>query len=119
MDCIFCNIAAKKVPADIVLETKDVVVFKDIHPKAPVHLLLIPTMHIPSVNELTPQNAAHAAALLLAVPQAAKQAGVADGYKLAVNVGAKGGQVVGHLHLHLLGWPDTEGNGHEKEVLTV
>jgi len=103
MECIFCNIVSKKVKSEIIYENDDVIAFNDIHPKAPVHTLLVPKTHIPSVNDLTRENCAAVATLFLAAPAVARKMGVGEGYKLAVNVGRKGGQVVDHLHLHLLG----------------
>lgn len=103
-DCVFCNIAQHKLPADIVLETDNIVVFKDIMPKAPVHLLVITKKHIPSVNELTSADGSLIAEMVLAAKDQAALAGIAEsGYKLVWNVGKHGGQVIPHIHLHLLG----------------
>ena len=122
MECIFCKIISKEMPTEFVYEDDMVVAFRDIHPKAPVHILAVPKSHIPAFNDLTPKDAPLVVALMLAVPAVAHMAGVADGYKIAVNVGTKGGQVVDHLHLHLLGWPDggdEERGKFKKEVVTV
>lgn len=107
-DCIFCAIAAGTARADIVLENDSVVVFRDLHPQAPVHLLAIPREHIPTLNEASP---ATVAALYAAAVEAARSEGCAGrGYRTVINVHRHGGQSVWHLHLHLLGgramhWP--------------
>lgn len=103
-DCIFCNIASKTIGADIVYEDDDMMVVQDILPKAPVHLLIIPKMHIASVNELDDAHAAIAGRMILLARDQARTHGISDsGYKLIFNVGHDGGQTVKHLHLHLLG----------------
>lgn len=117
--CIFCDIISKKIPSHVVYENDDVIAFRDTNPKAPVHMLIVPKTHIPSVNDITPNNALTATAMFLAAPAVARLAGVADGYKLALNVGRKGGQVVDHLHAHLLGWPEHAEGMEQKEVLSV
>lgn len=102
MGCIFCKIAEGVLPADTVFENTEVKAFRDIHPKAPVHILVIPKMHIASVAELTEAHDGAIAALLRAAKDVAKNAELA-GYKILFNVGREGGQVVDHLHLHILG----------------
>lgn len=103
-DCSFCKIAAKEVPVTIRYETDDLAAFDDIHPKAPTHVLVVPKRHIESVNALTPADASLVGQLVLAARAIAAEAGIAErGYKLVVNCGTEGGQVVPHLHLHLLG----------------
>jgi histidine triad (HIT) family protein len=110
-DCIFCKIIAGEIPADIVLENRDVVVFRDLTPQAPVHLLAIPRKHIPTINDLQTADAQQLGNLFLAAKEAAAQEGVAeDGYRTVMNCGAGAGQSVFHLHLHILGgrplsWP--------------
>lgn len=106
MACIFCRIVEHSAPAEIVHEDDDLLVFKDIAPKAPVHVLLIPKEHIPTVNDLEAQHTALMGKLFLTARQLAAQWSiVAQGYRLTVNVGRGGGQVVDHLHIHLLsGW---------------
>ncbi|MBM4371033.1 MAG: HIT domain-containing protein [Deltaproteobacteria bacterium] len=109
--CIFCRIASGEIPAERVLETEHALVFRDIHPAAPVHCLVIPKQHIPTANELDAVPAEALADLLRAAAAAAKALGVAeDGWRLVANVNRDGGQEVFHLHLHLLGgrrlrWP--------------
>ena len=108
-DCLFCRIAAGEIPSDIVHQDERVVVFRDITPKAPTHLLAIPRRHIPSAAELTEADGELLAALFGALRQVAADAGV-NGYRIVTNVGAEAGQSVFHLHFHLLagrtmGWP--------------
>ncbi|MEK7090301.1 MAG: histidine triad nucleotide-binding protein [Patescibacteria group bacterium] len=106
MDCIFCKITKKETPSDIVYEDGELMVFKDINPKAPVHLLVVPKKHIVSVNELEDDDADLAGQLIIQARNAAKSFGLA-GYKLVFNVGRNGGQIVDHIHLHILGgWAD-------------
>jgi len=111
MDCIFCAIAAGEVPAQIVHQDDEVVVFRDLHPVAPTHLLIIPRRHIATVNDLTPQEAPLVGRLLTTASALAKAQGfAADGYRLVMNCNGDGGQTVFHLHLHLLAgrrctWP--------------
>lgn len=110
-DCVFCRIAAGEVPARVLLADEDVVVFHDIAPRAPTHLLVIPRRHIASLDAAAPEEANLLGRLLLAAAAAARQAGlVAGGYRVVTNCGAGAGQSVFHLHLHVLGgrrfgWP--------------
>ena len=110
-DCIFCKIAAGEIPAEHVLETAHCVVFKDINPSAPVHCLVIPKEHIPTMNDVADASPEVLTDLLQAAAAAAKTLGVADdGWRLVANVNRDGGQEVFHLHLHLLAgrrmtWP--------------
>lgn len=103
MDCIFCKIIRKEQPADIVYEDKKFVVFKDIKPTAPVHLLIIPKEHIASVNHLEGKHKELIGDMFLLVKKIAKKQKISDGYKLIFHAGRKGGQLVNHLHLHLKG----------------
>jgi len=107
-DCLFCSIAAGEIPADIVIETDDVIAFNDINPAAPTHVLVIPRRHIASAAELEAADAG----LLAAIFDVAAQVGrTADGgWRLVTNVGPDAGQSVFHLHFHVLGgrplgWP--------------
>ena len=110
-DCIFCRIAVREIPADIVHESQTVVAFRDLNPQAPVHLLLIPKEHIASVAEIEDRHGDVLTDLMQAATHLAKAEGIADGgWRLLSNVGADGGQTVFHLHFHLLGgrpmtWP--------------
>jgi histidine triad (HIT) family protein len=110
MSCIFCKIASKEVPARIRYEDAEFVAFEDLHPQAPVHLLLIPKHHVASLGEVTESDAAWLGRLLARVPQLARELGLARGFRLVTNSGPEGGQTVHHLHFHLLGgrsfhWP--------------
>ena len=103
-DCLFCKIAAGKIPAEKQFEDDQVIVIKDIHPKAPVHLLVIPKRHIDSIASLTEGDDALVGHVILIAKQQAEAQGVAEsGYKLIFNVGEHGGQTVRHIHLHLRG----------------
>ncbi|MEW6672925.1 MAG: histidine triad nucleotide-binding protein [Thermodesulfobacteriota bacterium] len=104
LDCIFCQIVREIAPADLVYKNDSLVVFKDIHPHAPVHLLIVPRRHIRSVNNLDLNDGDIVSEMILTGQKMAKQTGIAEsGYKLLFNVERGGGQVVFHLHLHLLG----------------
>ena len=101
-DCVFCMIANGTIPADIVWQDEHVVAFRDLHPQAPVHILIIPREHYSGMDDEVPAEV-HAA-LCAAAPKVAAAAGVAEsGYRLIVNTGPNAGQTVLHLHVHLLG----------------
>ncbi len=108
-DCLFCKMVSGEIQADEVYETDRVLAFRDINPQAPVHVLVIPKQHIPTINALTDQ--ALAGELLVATQSVAKSEGLAEGgYRVVINCNADGGQEVYHLHLHLMGgrrltWP--------------
>jgi histidine triad (HIT) family protein len=110
-DCIFCKIAAHQLNAQIVYEDDDFLAFKDINPAAPVHVLLIPKLHLDSLLDMGVQQTDLAARLLITATKVARQLGVAEeGFRTVINTGNNGGQTVHHLHLHLLGgrfmtWP--------------
>lgn len=119
MDCIFCKIIKKEVPADFVFENDKVAVFKDIHPSAPIHLLIVPKItldaakierHLNSVNDLENQDRDVISEMFLIAKKIAADFNLdKSGYKLVFNVGRGGGQLVDHLHLHLLGgWKEGE-----------
>ena len=104
MDCIFCRIISGEIPSDILYQDEQVVAFRDINPKAPVHLLLVPRKHIESLAELSEDEASIMGHLVAVANRLAREAGISDkGYRLVVNSGPEGGQEVPHLHLHLLG----------------
>jgi histidine triad (HIT) family protein len=104
MDCIFCKIAAGSIPADIVYKDDDLIAFRDIHPQAPVHDVIITKRHIPSVNDLTQADRALASKMLLVAKQIAEKEGIAvKGYRLAINCGPDGTQEIPHIHLHIIG----------------
>jgi histidine triad (HIT) family protein len=110
-ECLFCKIAARDIPAEIVHETDHVVAFRDINPKAPTHILLIPKEHIPSAASVTDKHGALLAEIIQAATHLAEAEGIDDsGWRLVTNVGPDAGQSVEHLHFHLLGgrgmsWP--------------
>lgn len=104
MDCIFCKIIEGSIPSKKVFENDRIVAFHDIQPAAPVHILIIPKKHIPTMNDVTAEDDALVAEIFAAARQIAKDLGIAEaGYRLVNNVNHEGGQVVYHLHIHLLG----------------
>ncbi len=104
MDCIFCQILAGKVPGDILYQDEEVIAFRDIEPQAPKHLLIIPRKHIPAVNHLSEAEMPLVGHMIKVANQLARKEGIAEtGYRLVINCGKEGGQLVPHLHLHLLG----------------
>jgi histidine triad (HIT) family protein len=114
-NCLFCKIAAKQIPSSIVYEDDELLAFKDIHPAAPVHLLIIPKIHVPTLSDADDSHAALLGRMLALAPKLAKEHGIevkltADGnriggYKTLINSGPDGGQEVYHLHLHMYGGP--------------
>ena len=109
-NCLFCRIAAKEIPADVVLDRGDMLAFRDINPQAPTHVLVIPKEHLPSLEALTAAHGELLASLVGAINEIAKAEGVSGGFRVVNNVGPSAGQSVHHLHLHLLGgrnfgWP--------------
>jgi len=102
--CIFCKIVNNEASASILYRDEQVTAFRDVHPAAPVHILIVPNKHIESVNNLAPEEEALAGHLFTVARQLAEQEGVAEsGYRLITNTGVNGGQSVSHLHMHLLG----------------
>jgi histidine triad (HIT) family protein len=105
-DNIFLKIAEKKIPARIVYEDDRCVVFHDVNPQAPVHVLVIPRKVIPTHADVKPEDEALLGHLLVVAARLAEQLGVGDGYRLVINCKERAGQTVPHLHLHLLGGRD-------------
>ncbi|MBB6729717.1 histidine triad nucleotide-binding protein [Cohnella zeiphila] len=104
MDCLFCKIAEGSIPSRKVYEDEHVLAFEDIQPQAPVHLLVIPKKHIASLDEAGPEDAELLGRVALAARQAARDAGIAEsGYRVITNIGKDSGQVVFHVHYHVLG----------------
>ena len=102
--CIFCKIINKEIPTEIIFEDEDVLVFNDINPIAPVHVLVIPKRHIESMNDLEESDQLLAGKLILTGKKIADKLGISDdGYKLLFRTGKHGGQEVPHIHLHLIG----------------
>lgn len=110
-DCLFCNIVEKKIPADIVYESEDIIAFKDIEPKAPIHCLIIPKKHISTINDIDGSNSNIIGLMYEAAAQLARTLNVdKDGYRVVMNCNSNGGQTVYHIHLHFLAgrqlsWP--------------
>lgn len=103
-NCIFCKIAAGQIPATLVFEDEDVVAFRDLHPQAKDHILIIPKQHIVSMTELTKEHGPLLASIYGAAQTVARQIGIEQsGYRVVTNVGPDSGQSVFHLHFHLLG----------------
>ncbi len=110
-DCLFCKIAADEIPSTKVFEDKDLLAFEDISPAAPVHILIIPKIHLDSIRQAGEENKELIGRIHLAANRIAEERGLAEGgYRIVNNCGADGGQTVAHLHFHLLGgramtWP--------------
>lgn len=102
-ECIFCQIAAGEAAADIVYQDEQIIAFRDIQPKAPVHLLVIPRRHIENLFDLGPDDQKLMAHLMLCIPKIAKQQGLEAGFRTVTNSGKAGGQEVWHMHFHLMG----------------
>ena len=103
-ECIFCRIVAGEVPSDIVYQDEDFLAFRDISPQAPTHVLVIPKTHITSLAELTEGQQGLVGRLIIIAKNLAEKEGIAEGgYRLVINCGPDGGQVVPHLHLHIIG----------------
>ncbi|BCV25645.1 histidine triad nucleotide-binding protein [Gelria sp. Kuro-4] len=110
-DCIFCKIAVKEIPADLIYEDENLVAFNDINPQAPVHFLVVPKKHIVNLLELGPADAGLLAQVHRVIVSLARKRGIADaGFRVVINTKENGGQTVPHLHFHVLGgrfmdWP--------------
>jgi len=103
-ECLFCRIAAGEVPSDIVYQDEEFLAFRDINPQAPKHILIIPRAHIASLADLTEQYNGLIGRMIILARNLAEKEGLAErGYRLAINHGPEGGQVIPHLHLHLIG----------------
>jgi len=103
-DCLFCKIVNREIPSEFLYEDDAYVVIKDINPAAPVHLLLLPKMHIRSINDLNPAEGDIISGLFMVAKEMAREQGVNEsGYKLLFNVEKGGGQEIFHIHLHLIG----------------
>jgi histidine triad (HIT) family protein len=109
-DCLFCRIASRDVPAQLVLDRDDVLAFRDVNPQAPTHILVIPKEHIASLEAVGDHHGPLLSNLVAAANEVAREDGVAGGFRLVTNIGRAAGQSVDHLHLHVLGgrsltWP--------------
>lgn len=111
MDCLFCKIINREIPADIVYEDDEVLAFNDINPQAPTHVLIIPKQHIATLNDIEEHHLATVGRLQYTAARLAKEYGFAeDGYRVVMNCNEDGGQTVYHIHMHLMGgrrftWP--------------
>ncbi|MDO8701971.1 MAG: histidine triad nucleotide-binding protein [Undibacterium sp.] len=112
-NCIFCKIISRQIPADVVYEDEELLAFKDIHPAAPVHFLIIPKLHLATLADAQPAHAALLGRMLEMAPRLAQEqgcgvhnnsdGGLSGGYKTLINTGPDGGQEVYHLHMHVIG----------------
>lgn len=102
-DCIFCKIISGEIPSSKVYEDEKVLAFKDINPMAPVHILIIPKVHVEGVDKLTEEKASVVSHIVMVAKQLAEEYHLDNGYRIVSNVGEDGGQTVRHLHFHLLG----------------
>ena len=111
MDCLFCRIISGEIPSSKVYEDEYLYAFRDIAPQAPVHILVVPKLHVSGINELDAESSAIASRALVAIRDLAKREGIAEsGYRVVINTGRDGQQSVDHLHFHMLGgrtlaWP--------------
>ena len=103
MDCLFCRIIAGEIPSNKVYEDEMMLAFHDINPEAPVHVLVSPKTHIPSMDGVTEENSVCVAKIFEKIPHIAKLAGITNGYRVISNCGADAAQSVQHLHFHILG----------------
>jgi histidine triad (HIT) family protein len=104
-NCLFCKIAAGQIPSKKVFEDDDLIVFHDINPWAPVHLLIVPKAHIVSHADLSDEHAALAGKMMVLAPKLMRELGVTGGFRTVINTGRDGGQEVMHLHMHVMGGP--------------
>ncbi len=111
-DCLFCKIINRELPSDIVFEDEELLAFNDISPQAPTHMLIIPKVHVATVNDLTEADAGLLGKLVLRARTLADENGIAkSGFRLVLNCNGEGGQTVYHLHMHLLGGRQLRGLG--------
>lgn len=109
-DCIFCKLANGEIPTDMVYEDDMIAVFRDAAPQAPVHMLMVPKIHVASLDDLTDDHADLMAHMMLKIKEVCAQEGLGNGYRCVINTGEDGQQTVKHLHIHILGkramqWP--------------
>lgn len=111
MDCIFCKIIKSEIPTEIIYKDKEIIAFNDIHPRAPIHQLIVPKKHIATLNDLTEEESTLVGHMLIIARRLAVESDIAtSGYRAVFNCNSDGGQEIFHLHLHLLGgrslhWP--------------
>lgn len=109
-DCIFCKLANGEIPTEMVYEDELIAVFKDAAPQAPVHMLMVPKIHVASLDELNAENSELMGHMMLKIKEVTAKAGLTNGYRCVINTGEDGQQTVQHLHIHILGgrsmqWP--------------
>lgn len=110
MDCLFCKIANKEIPSDLIYEDDRVIAFKDINPQAPVHFLIVPKEHIKSLDDVKEEHDLLMGHILRLIPKLGEKLNLSKGYRVVNNCGDDGGQTVDHIHFHVLGkremlWP--------------
>ena len=103
MDCIFCKIISGELPSKKAYEDDKILAFHDIAPSAPVHIIVVPKIHVESLNGVNPENIGYISQICLKIPEIAEDLKIADGYRVVTNIGKNGGQTVSHLHFHILG----------------
>ena len=109
-DCIFCKLASGEIPTDMVYEDDKIAVFRDASPQAPVHMLMVPKLHVASLDELGEEHAELMGYMMTKIKEVAAKEGLSNGYRCVINTGEDGQQTVQHLHIHILGgrsmqWP--------------
>lgn len=104
MPCIFCQIAAREIPSELLYEDDELIAFRDINPQTAVHILIVPRKHVADLNELSDEDTPIIGRMTIVAKALAQKEGIAEkGYRITANCGAEAGQVVPHLHMHLLG----------------
>ena len=104
-NCVFCKIVAGQIPSKKVYEDEELFAFHDIRPHAPIHFMIIPKLHLPSLNEATAEHQALLGRILTLAPRLAREQGAENGFRTVINTGTDGGQEVYHLHIHVMGGP--------------
>ena len=102
-DCIFCKIIAGEIPSDKIYEDDEILMFHDINPVAPVHIMCIPKIHMDSLNDVNQDNIGYVSRIIGKIPEIAKSFGVEKCYRVVTNIGEDGGQSIKHLHFHIIG----------------
>jgi len=103
MSCIFCQIAAREIPSELIYEDDELIAFRDIHPQAPVHFLVLPKKHITRLADMGDEDFPLIGKMARVATELAAKDGISDGFRIAVNCGEQGGQTVWHVHMHVLG----------------
>ena len=108
-DCLFCKIRDGEIPSAMVYEDEDIIAFNDINPKTKLHVLVVPRKHIATINDVEPADAELVGKLFLVAKKVAADAGYGDGYSVQMNCGEKGGQIIFHIHLHVMAGERVQG----------